>query len=97
MACPQCIKEGYHVFVENWKHGGTCGGSLYLDEHAVVHCDRCYRSAHLSQMRLSCNNGRHNFAVISTAGFAQAIMTSGSIADAKALAWLQSVLVNLQK
>jgi len=97
MACPQCLKEGYHVCVENWTHGGSCNGSLYLDENAYIHCDRCYRSAHLSRMELSCNSGRHKFVVMSTSGFAKAIMISGTVSDTRTLAWLQSVMLNIKK
>lgn len=95
MPCPKCQEYGYSYPPEYWTHGGHCGGKLYLDEYAYIHCERCGRSASLMQMHLTCNSGRHEFFVTSKQGYAAAISASGMITDRKAIAWFQSVLRNL--
>lgn len=95
MSCPKCQEYGYNCPPEYWTHGGYCGGKLYLDEYAYIHCERCGRSASLMQMHLTCNSGRHEFFVTSKEGYAAAISTSGMLTDRKAIAWFQSVLRNL--
>lgn len=92
MACPLCLQERYSCAKEYWRHGGNCQGILYLDEYAYVHCARCGRSAHLVQMYLTCNSGKHTFKTVSTVGFAQAISMAGMGVTSSATAWLQSVL-----
>ncbi len=95
MPCPKCQEYGYSYPPEYWTHGGSCGGRLYLDEHAYIHCERCGRRAPLIQMRLTCNSGRHEFFVSSKVGYAEAISASGMLTDKKAIACFQSVLKNL--
>ena len=93
--CPKCQEYGYSYPPEYWTHGRYCGGKLYLDEYAYIHCEGCGRSASLMQMHLTCNSGRHEFFVTSKEGYAAAISASGMITDRKAIAWFQSVLRNL--
>lgn len=95
MSCPRCQQSGYQCPPEFWTHGGSCGGKLYLDENANIHCDRCGRQAPLIKMRLTCNSGRHSFYIASKEGYADAISASGMITDRTAIAWFQSVLKNL--
>jgi len=99
MACPLCLKYGYSCAKEYWRHGSPkCNGILSLDEKAWVHCNgSCRNRAHLTDMYLTCNSGRHTFAVVSTEGFAQAISMAGMGVTASATTWLQSVLRYIQK
>ncbi len=68
MPCPKCQEYGYSYPPECWTHGGYCGGKLYLDEHAYIHCERCGRYAPLMQMHLTCNSGKHESFVTSMVG-----------------------------
>ena len=95
MPCPKCQQYGYHYAPEYWTHGGRCGGRLYLDEYAYVHCENCGNKAPLMQMRLTCNSGRHQYFVSSKAGYAEAISAAGMVTDRYATAWFQGVLKNL--
>ncbi|MBQ7280405.1 MAG: hypothetical protein IJR13_06780 [Bacteroidales bacterium] len=92
MACPGCRKSYGHAASEYWTHGDGCGGVLQLDEYANVWCARCGEHAHLTEMTLSCNSGRHRFYVPSTTGFAEAITTSAQMVNSSGIRWLQNVL-----
>lgn len=95
MPCPKCQQENYHYAPEYWTHGGHCGGRLYLDEIANIHCERCGKKASLMRMTLTCNSGRHQYFVSSKEGYAEAISAAGLVTDRCAIAWFQGVLKNL--
>ena len=97
IACPICIDEFWQCSKEYWRHEGSCNGILQLDEKANVVCSRCGRSAHITQMRLTCNSGRHTFAVPTVTGYAQAISMAAMGVSSASTAWLQSVLMYIQR
>lgn len=59
MPCPKCLKKQQHIKSEQWKHGGNCNGYLYIDENAYVHCNKCGKTAHITNMEMSCDHGEH--------------------------------------
>lgn len=95
MSCPRCQREGRYCPPEYWTHGNDCGGRLYLDERANINCERCGSRVPLVKAKLSCNSGRHWFAVSSSAEYASVISASGMVNDEAMLKWFQSVLVSL--
>lgn len=58
MPCPKCVCEEKDYSSQKWTHA-VCGCNLYIDENAIVHCLMCEKSAHISQMRISCDSKRH--------------------------------------
>jgi hypothetical protein len=92
MKCPVCYQEGYNSASEYWQHSWPCNGTLYLDEHAVVHCKKCRKNAPLIKWKLRCGNDKHNFSVVSAAGFASVIAQSAQYVNQAGLAWLQSAI-----
>lgn len=83
--CPLCVHNSSSANSELWTHGEKCGGTLYVDEYAYVHCKKCGKKAHISKMRVSCNCGRHRYQTASrndiaaAASFAKIGVTSNSI------------------
>ena len=59
MPCPKCAHEKRDLLSQSWTHGGKCGGQLCIDENAIVHCTRCGKSAHIRNMRMTCDSHRH--------------------------------------
>lgn len=58
--CPLCAHDSTNPNHETWTHGGQCGGVLYADEYAYVHCSQCGMKAHISEMYVSCDCGKHS-------------------------------------
>ena len=93
MPCPLCAAEGKYTS-EEWIHG-DCGGKLWIDCNAIVHCNKCGRQAHISTMEYTCNCGHHirDFASPKLIGGALAIGKVGC-EDGK-LGWFKELLNNL--
>lgn len=91
MTCPGCVWNG-NAAKEFWTHGGYCGGTLQLDEYANVICKRCGANAHITEMRLSCNSGRHTFYVPNKEMYAKSVSTASNFVNGGGIQWLQSVL-----
>ena len=72
MSCPRCKSEGYNCPPEYWTCS-ECGGILFIDENAYVHCDKCGNEAYLLQMSLMCNSGRHGYELCSSNAYIGAI------------------------
>lgn len=99
MKCPGCeadaFRRGYAgVANENWTCG-SCGRPLKLDEYANVICERCNQYAHITQMTLSCNSGRHRFYVPDKVAYSLTISTASNFVNGGGIAWLQSVIRSL--
>lgn len=92
MKCPGCYAD--YGFAENeyWRHGGRCNGALQLDEYANVICSNCGAHAHLTEMRLCCNSGRHEIFTPGAERYAQSISCSSAFVNNMGMAWLQSVI-----
>lgn len=95
MSCPQCLRERTLVPKEYWRHSD--GGRLYIDEYAYIHCAKCGKSAHIKNMRLTCDSGRHQFEIVSTIGFTKAISLAAMSGGDEVIDWLQSVLYYIKK
>ena len=92
MQCPGCLTDNGYAEQEYWRHGGTCGGILQLDEYANVICSRCREYTHLTKMRLSCDSGRH---VLFTPGIdatTASLLCSAAFVNNMGLTWLRSVV-----
>lgn len=92
MQCPGCAADYGHAVKEFWRHGGRCQGVLQLDEYANVICGKCGSHAHLTEMRLSCNSGRHMIFTPGAEKYAQSISCSSAFVNNMGMAWLQSVI-----
>ena len=95
MPCPKCAAEKYDFHLEQWTHGGDCNGRLYIDEKAYVHCNRCGKSAHITQMKMSCNKGRHNVVSVSRKEIASAIFVGNVGIVDNSLKWIKRILDNI--
>ncbi len=105
MACPLCVAEGHSIAKEYWRHGSDggltswmfkpCNGILCLDEKANVICSKCGKSTPLLKVHLSCNGGRHKFAVASNVSYAQTISTASNCVSKGGLSYLQSILKHI--
>lgn len=95
--CPICAHEKRNLYSEAWTHGGICGGNLYIDENAIVHCLRCGKSAHISRMLLTCNSLHHEKKRITRdeIGAALAIGNVGVTNNAASLKWFKKMLENI--
>lgn len=92
MHCPGCYVDYGLTAKEYWRHGDRCPGFLQLDEYANVICSKCGKHAHLTEMSLCCNSGRHVLFTYGKKAYATSIACSAAFVDNMGLAWLQSVL-----
>lgn len=92
MPCPECVKEGRVVPKEYWKHGNSCDGFLYIDDNGIVSCSRCYKTAKISEMKLTCDCGKHSLVFPSVVGFAKAMSMSGKLSTQSHIRWFNRVL-----
>ena len=92
MKCPGCAAEYGHAVNEYWRHGGRCQGVLQLDEYANVICSKCHSHAHLTDMRLCCNSGRHLVFTPGAEAYALSLSCASHFVDNMGLKWLQSVI-----
>lgn len=95
MPCPKCAANNNDFQLEQWTHGGTCNGQLYIDERAFVHCSRCGKSAHITQMRMSCNKRRHDRALASRKEIAAAVSVGNIGLTNNNLKWFKNILDNI--
>lgn len=97
MPCPKCAHEKNNLLSQSWTHGGNCGGDLYIDENAYVHCLRCGRSAHISRMTITCDSYRHTKIYVSRdeIGASLAIGHVGVSDNANSLKWFKRMLDNI--
>ena len=86
--CPACIDDGYYTPKSYWVHAACNQGRLYLTPEADVYCSGCSHKNHITNWAFSCNSGRHDFRVPSTAGFAAAISTSSQMVNSAGQRWL---------
>ena len=93
--CPECVREGKVVPKEYWRHGGPCDGFLYIDENGVVSCSRCNKTAKISDMKLTCGNGKHTMVFPSVKGFAKALSMSGKLPTQSDILWFNRILSKL--
>jgi len=95
MPCPKCAANNNDFQLEQWTHGGTCNGRLYIDERAFVHCSRCGKSAHITDMRMSCDKGLHNRTIASRKEIASAISVGNVGVVENSLKWFMCILDNI--
>ena len=109
MPCPICVSEGRNSASEYWRHGSEgglsgimfkpCNGILCLDERANIVCSKCGKTRHLQDAKLTCNSGRHKFAIAppnSTVSYAAAISAASHFSNAGGLDYLKSVMKHLK-
>lgn len=92
MSCPLCMQETGIAPKEYWTHNKVCGGRLWLDQYANIHCARCGKYTHMMNVELTCNSGRHVFCIPTTSGYAAAVGLAATMGDERVRAWLKSVL-----
>jgi hypothetical protein len=95
ISCPACADEGYNSLKTYWKHTKCGVGCLYLNEYANIHCSGCNHESHLSNWAFKCPEGRHDFRVPTTDGFARVLSTSSQMTSEAGQRWLISVLERL--
>lgn len=97
MPCPKCAQDKSNLRSQSWTHGGRCGGDLYIDENAYVHCQKCGKSAHISKMTMTCDSQRHikTRATKNELGAAFAIGNVGVSNNASSLKWFKKLLDNI--
>lgn len=109
MPCPICINEGRNSASEYWRHGSEgglssimlkpCNGILCLDDRANIICSKCGKTRHLQDVKLTCNSGRHKFAIApqnSKTSYAAAISTASQFTNAGGINYLISVMKYLK-
>ena len=94
MPCPICAHNLTSVKPELWTHGG-CGGVLYVDESAYVHCQKCGKTAHISKMHISCNCGRHHNKIPSRDDIAAAISNAKIGISNNSIKWYKNFVSHL--
>lgn len=94
MACPQCFLEG-RANREYWQHGDACGGYLYVDNNGYVVCEKCGKTAKITEMHFNCSCGRHKNSIASKKGWGGAVCASRISKETDSLYWFQSFLRNL--
>ena len=93
MQCPGCLDEYGQAAKEYWRHDDEdCQGVLQLDEYANVICSRCGLHAHITEMQLYCNSGRHKWVTFGVDATAASLSCSAAFVNNMGLAWLQSVI-----
>lgn len=95
MPCPKCACESQTIQLENWTHGGGCNGRLLIDSDAVVHCEKCGKSAHISKMRISCNSHKHIKIKPSRKEFATAIAIGSIGVVNNIIYWYKRIIEHL--
>ena len=93
--CPKCAKSSSDYHLETWYHDGHCGGALYIDENAIVHCTKCGKSAHISKMYLTCDCYRHREVRVYREELAAAIAVGHIGVDYDSPYWFKRILDNL--
>lgn len=92
MPCPKCVNEYTRIHLEQWIHGGNCNGRLLIDSNAIVHCEKCGKTAPLSKMRITCDSHKHINASPFRTEFASAVsIGSIGVIDNK-IHWFKSIL-----
>lgn len=93
MPCPMCTKE-HKFYPENWIHQG-CGGYLYIDNNAMVHCKVCGKKSHITKMYMSCNH--HRFIRPKKKQIISAIAASsmGNSSESERVNWLLKLLKHI--
>lgn len=92
MPCPICTHE-HEFYSEKWTHAG-CGGVLYLDDNAIVHCETCGKEAPISKMYMSCD--KHKIIKPAKRQIVSAITTGRMCDDNDAAAWLIRLLKKIK-
>ncbi len=92
ISCPACADEGHYTAKSYWQHSHCGRGNIYLNELANIYCSGCGHESHISNWSFKCPDGRHDFKVPSTAGFAQVLSTSSQMVNESGQKWLISVL-----
>ena len=97
MPCPKCAHENINLLSQSWTHGGNCGGDLYIDENAYVHCLECGKSAHVSRMTITCDSYQHTKAYVTRdeIGASLAIGNVGVSNNVYSIKWLKKLLENI--
>lgn len=93
MPCPKCAHD-HQFYSESWMHGEACGGVLYIDEQAIVHCKACGKKAHITKMYMNCKKHKKIFKPTKTQ-IASAISTGKMFSDDNSTTWLIKFLKNL--
>ena len=88
MPCPKCTDE-YNYSSESWSHS-ECGGLLYIDENAIVHCKACGKHAHITKMYMSCN--KHQYFKATKSQLLTSLTMSKMCRVDKSLSWLVKIL-----
>lgn len=64
MPCPVCVEEGRFNTSSYWRHAThACpagGGTLMVNEFAMIRCAGCQRTWHITSARWGCPNHAHN-------------------------------------
>lgn len=93
MPCPICVHEK-RIELQSWTHGGTCGGRLTIDHKAVIHCNKCGKSAHIRDMRMSCAHN-HTKMHASKKNIASAIAIGNVGVKNDVIKWFKSIIDHL--
>lgn len=92
MPCPKCITKHANVRLEQWTHGGSCKGRLFIDENAIVHCEKCAKTAHISRMRITCDSQKHQKEFMNKTEIASALAIGNIGVINNAMYWFKYIL-----
>ena len=95
MPCPLCAHNSTTANSELWTHGGGCGGTLYVDDNAYVHCSKCGKKAHISKMHMSCSCGRHHYRIPSRDDIAAAVSFAKIGITSSSIKWYRNFVSHL--
>lgn len=79
---------------EIWVHGDICRGLMMINSNGMVRCCKCGKTAHISQMQLSCDNMIHLRFNPSKDELAGALAIATGIANGS-IRWFKRLLDNL--
>ena len=92
--CPSCLLYNRIQRAEIWVHA-KCGGKLYVDENAIVHCPTCNKKAHFSQMKITCNDRAHVYEYVSLDNIAAAVACAKIGITNKSIKWYRNFVEHL--
>ena len=95
ISCPACADDGYYTQKTYWQHSYCGRGNIYLDEYANIYCSGCGHENHITKWSFKCPDGRHDFRVPTTSGFAAVLTVSSQMVTKAGQKWLISALERL--
>lgn len=93
MPCPKCAMD-HKYEPEIWVHGDICRGLMMINSNGMVRCCKCGKTAHITNMQLSCDSNNHLYYSPSTKELAASLAIANGMANGS-IRWFKRLLDNL--